>query len=1022
MSIDPQKEELIFETALAFDNVSDRARYLEEACADDEGLRRSVERLLECDNTDDHFLETPPLHVVGRPIQQPGDRVGRYQLVEKLGEGGFGVVWLADQLEPVKRKVALKIIKMGMDTEQLIARFEAERQSLALMQHPNIATVLDVGSTDEGRPYFAMELVKGENISDYADRQRLTIPDRLRLFVQVCEALQHAHQKGIVHRDLKPSNILVTVEQGRSVPKVIDFGIAKAIAGTDSAHGRSVTNHSEERTSEPAGTPAYMSPEQRAGSTDIDTRADIYGLGGVLHTLLVGVAPAAKPSRRILRSNNANEISELRQSTPYSLQRALQGDLEWIAAKALHHDRTQRYESTSELARDVKRHLNHHPVSVAPPSAFYTILKSLRRHRIVAIAAGTVLMTLVAAGVASTIGFLQAEAARQDMEFQWQRAEQQRAAAESARQEARAETEKALRFASTVEEVIGFADPAQGHPSDLRIRDKLDDIEKTLLAYERYPLEEARLRRTVGRVYLNLHELQKAEPHLERTLAIRKQHLSRGDSLISQSQVDWSWYLYFKGMFGEADETLSGILPQLREDPGDDLLSALEALSRVRYQQGNLAGRDELASEAWKVAKKLHGEDHPLTIRYQSRASRTTRSQGDFAEAESICRDALQRILKLRKEDHPDVAAIKVDLGRSLVQQRKLEEAEQLGREALVATRKVLGDDSIFVLGNMLFLIQVLDGQRARVDDALDMARQAAAQADRVVSMGEADDYRCMMAWQILAKLAPRGSTELNDAAQKAFEIQSELPPRSGFARSLRELGFSLRQLGQLRAAGKCLRKAVASDELMGNDQRVAEQFQTRYFLTDLLREQGELELALAELRLAIDIPLSRRAPRRRVNQLIGRIDFVELLLQLGKIDRAREAARTLSRPEALDGPMRRVYSVVLPLVLDGLASLAEGKSELAETAFLDARDRLPLRNASLITQRIDRLIARSHLEQGRFDLAESRLLKLEENTQDARAQILQLSHRLVVLQLVELYERWDRGEQAKQWRRQLGR
>jgi non-specific serine/threonine protein kinase/serine/threonine-protein kinase len=328
-------------------------------------------------------------------MEKPGTRIGRYKLLRVLGEGGMGIVYLAQQQKPVKREVALKVIKPGMDSKRVIARFEAEQQALALMEHPHVARVHDAGLTPSGRPYFVMEHVKGVPITEYCDRHRLTIEDRLRLFLHVCEAVQHAHQKGIIHRDIKPSNILVTIEDQEAVPKVIDFGVARAVSQplTDR------TFHTEQ--GQLIGTPEYMSPEQvDLSNQDVDTRTDVYSLGVVLYELVAGVLPfdpqtlrehgidgARKviceeepqtPSTKLSRTSveESTESAQRRRTDPRQLQRKLRGDLDWITLKSMEKDRTRRYASAGELATDIQRHLNYEPVMAGRPILYHSFLPS----------------------------------------------------------------------------------------------------------------------------------------------------------------------------------------------------------------------------------------------------------------------------------------------------------------------------------------------------------------------------------------------------------------------------------------------------------------------------------------------------------------------------------------------------------------------------------------------------------------------------------------------------------------------
>ena len=396
----------------------ERAGFLAEACADDAAVRSEVEELLEAHDVVDEPLTAS---VVGaseraREIEGVGATIGRYKLLQRIGEGGFGVVYMAEQEEPIRRRVALKIIKLGMDTRQVVARFEAERQALALMDHPNIAKVLDAGATDTGRPYFVMELVKGVSITGYCDANNLSTSERLRLFVEVCHAVQHAHQKGVIHRDIKPTNVMVTLHDGTPVPKVIDFGVAKAM------HQRLTEKTLFTAYGQFIGTPAYMSPEQAEMSgLDIDTRSDVYSLGALLYELLTGTTPfdsqslrraayveiqrmlkevePPRPSTRLTTLGEPLEaIARHRKTDPGSLARLIRGDLDWIVMKALEKDRTRRYGSASDLSADIARHFGHEPVMARPPSRSYRLRKFVTKHRGPVAAAAVVGTTIVVLG------------------------------------------------------------------------------------------------------------------------------------------------------------------------------------------------------------------------------------------------------------------------------------------------------------------------------------------------------------------------------------------------------------------------------------------------------------------------------------------------------------------------------------------------------------------------------------------------------------------------------------------------
>jgi serine/threonine protein kinase len=487
------REELLFGLALT-KPASERAAWLDRECGDDSALRGRLEALLEAheqshasltvetqvlnsakdrriaNQSEGESSSTLKLEFADSPLDEAvGQTLGRYKLLEKLGEGGCGVVYVAEQTEPVRRRVALKVIKLGMDTKAVVARFEAERQALAMMDHPNIARVLDAGATETGRPYFVMELVRGIKITDYCDQNNLATRNRLDLFIKVCQSIQHAHQKGIIHRDIKPSNILVTLYDGVPVPKVIDFGIAKATEGrlTDATVYTQLHQF--------IGTPAYMSPEQAEMSgLDVDTRSDIYSLGVLLYELLTGRTPfdakelmslgldamrkairekePVRPSTKVatLQGEELTTTAKRRSAEPPKLIHLLRGDLDWIVMKCLEKDRTRRYETASGLAADLKRHLAHEPVVARPPSRAYRFQKAFRRNRLAFTAAAAVGTALVAGIGISTWQMIRATRAERQQNQLRQVAvnalngeKEQRAKAETERERADAHARKA---------------------------------------------------------------------------------------------------------------------------------------------------------------------------------------------------------------------------------------------------------------------------------------------------------------------------------------------------------------------------------------------------------------------------------------------------------------------------------------------------------------------------------------------------------------------------------------------------
>ena len=487
-----ERESALF--ALAVEKpVAERAAFLQAVCGKDSALRLRLDELLAAHDQPDELLgdtaskpaakATMKIGFAEEPADEAvGQTLGRYKLLERVGEGGCGVVYVAEQTQPVRRRVALKVIKLGMDTKQVVARFEAERQALAMMDHPNIAKVLDAGTTDVGRPYFVMELVRGIRITDYCDQNQLSTKERLDLFIKVCHAIQHAHQKGIIHRDIKPSNILVTLHDGVPVPKVIDFGIAKATEGRLTDHTVYTQLHQF------IGTPAYMSPEQAEMSgLDVDTRSDIYSLGVLLYELLAGSTPfdpkelmasgidsmrktirekePVRPSTRFatLDGEELTTTAKRRSADSSKLMHQLKGDLDWIVMKCLEKDRTRRYETANGLAADLKRHLNNEPVVARPPSTAYRFQKAFRRNK-VAFAAGAAITAMLIIGLTVSLwlfyresrAYQRATAAEREQTRLRAEAEQARAKEARLREQAQTNEKKASTEAVKSEQVAAF--------------------------------------------------------------------------------------------------------------------------------------------------------------------------------------------------------------------------------------------------------------------------------------------------------------------------------------------------------------------------------------------------------------------------------------------------------------------------------------------------------------------------------------------------------------------------------------
>ncbi len=490
-------EAAVFNTARKIESPDECDTFLRQACRDDPDAYQRLAAMVRTYREDRDFLESPPAELGPRVdsasiTEGPGTVIGRFKLLERIGEGGFAVVYLAEQSEPIRRKVALKIIKLGMDTRQVIARFEAERQALAMMDHPGIAKVYDAGATETGRPYFVMQLIHGVPISDYCDQNCVSIEVRLRLFLQVCQAVQHAHQKGIIHRDIKPSNVLVALHDGQPVPKVIDFGIAKATCQRLTER----TLYTSYR--QIIGTPQYMSPEQAEFSDlDIDTRSDIYSLGVLLYELLTSTTPfqaadlrrmtydeicrtirhrdAPSPSRRLSSLGEAADgAAEKRQVDAVGLRKLLRGDLDWIVMKALEKDRTRRYETADAMALDIRRHLTDEPVQARPPSWLYQFQKMVRKHRSAFVAAGALLALILVSLVMALVALVR-------INEQTILANQQRDRAE-----------KNLRLAiELIEDVVAPASDGLQFVSDAkRIQQVKAELLRNLIAFSEQVLEQ----------------------------------------------------------------------------------------------------------------------------------------------------------------------------------------------------------------------------------------------------------------------------------------------------------------------------------------------------------------------------------------------------------------------------------------------------------------------------------------------------------------------------------------------------
>ncbi len=813
--------------------------------------------------------------------------IDSYRLLRMLGEGGMGEVWLAEQDEPIRRTVALKIIKRGMDSRDVIVRFEAERRALALMSHPCIAKVLDAGTTPDGGPYFVMEYVPGLPLTEYCDRHRLATRERLELFVSVCQGVQHAHQKAVIHRDLKPSNVLVTEVDGKPVAKIIDFGVAKA-AGPRLTEQTMFT-----MVGTLLGTPEYMSPEQADLTVeDVDTRTDIYSLGVMLYELLAGCLPfdvnalrraGFDEMRRIIREDDpltpskklatlgaqAQEVADRRATLLPRLHRSLQGDLDWVVLKAMEKDRNRRYETANGLAMDIARFLDDEPVAARPPTAGYRLRKLIRRHRGAFRALIAIFVILVLGVAASSWGLLRARRAEHVAASEAREARRQAAIAQAVND-----------FLN--KDLLSAAAPSTeaGKGIDVRMREVLDVAAQRLDAssapggrFADKPLVEAAIRQTLGSTYLSTGAYEAALPQFEREVALRVAHQGEDDIQTAWAVHDEAIALFRLGRNADAERELRHALRyEAHASPTEarDVAEWKSTLGLFYEDAGRFAEAESLLLDVRSFQERTLGKEDPNTTRTMTLLANIYERVGRYAECEALAKEVLAIKERTVGENAPETLNILNNLGNVLANQGRMREAQQYMQRALAAKKVVFGPENPVTLNSMNNVAEV-HGVLGEWAEAEVLHRQTYELRAGVLGK---DHPRTLSSLVLLAKAMTRNGEAKDaeplivDALARTRQVRGPDHPDTDAARDT--YGITLYALGRYAEARAVLQSLVDDEGERVHEAEVRELSQAHLALVHMAMGEKKESLALlhaalpalplfdAETTLAIDTAIAR--------------------------------------------------------------------------------------------------------------------------------------------------------------------